>query len=89
MFKKGLILQITSTKLKQQINLLSNVKEDDIIVTKRDKPFAVIIDYDKYTKLMQQLQSQELAKKLNALESLNSFNLGGKDYKEIKSEVKI
>jgi len=82
-------LQITSTKLKQQINLLSNVKEDDIIVTKRDKPFAVIIDYDKYTKLMQQLQSQELEKKLNALESLNSFNLGGKDYKEIKSEVKI
>ena len=82
-------MQITSTKLKQQINLLSTVKDNDIIVTKRDKPFAVIIDYDKYTKLMKQLQSLKLEKKLNALDSLNSFNLGGKDYKEIKSEVKI
>ena len=82
-------MQITSSKLKQQINLLSSVKDSDIVITKRNKPFAVVIDYDKYQQIMNQINIQELEKKLNALNSLNSFNLGGKDYKTIKSEAKI
>ena len=82
-------MQLSSSKLKQQINLLSHAKDEDIIITKRDKPFAVIIDYDKYQQLMKQINNQELEKKLNALDSLNSFNLGAKSYKEIKSEIDI
>jgi len=82
-------MQITSSKLKQQINILSSVRNEDIIITKRNKPFAVVIDYDKYQQIMNQINNQELEKKLNALNSLKSFNLGGKDYKDIKSEAKI
>jgi prevent-host-death family protein len=82
-------MQIASSKLKQQINILSSVRNEDIIITKRNKPFAVVIDYDKYQQIMNQINKQELEKKLNALNSLQSFSLGGKDYKDIKSEVKI
>ncbi len=82
-------MNISATELKQQTHLLNSVKNEDIIVTKRSKPFAVIIDYEKYQKMLQELNSKKIEKKLNALESLNSFNLGGKDYSQIKSEAEI
>ena len=82
-------MRVTSSELKQHINLLSQSKNEDIIITKHDKPFAVIIDYNKYQKLIQKIKKIETTKKLQALETLNSFNLGGKSYKEIKSEAKI
>ncbi len=82
-------MNISATELKQQAHLLNSVKNEDIIVTKRSKPFAVIIDYEKYQKMLQELNSKKIEKKLNALESLNSFNLGGKDYSQIKSEAEI
>lgn len=37
-------MNISATQLKQQSHLLDHVKEEDIIITKWEKPFAVIID---------------------------------------------
>ncbi len=82
-------MNISATQLKQQTHLLNNIKDEDIVVTKRAKPFAVIIDFEKYQKLLHELNSKKIQKKLDALESLSSFNLGGKDYAKIKSEAKI
>ena len=82
-------MHITATQLKQDTHLLSHIKEEDIIITKRSKPFAVIVDYEKYNELSKDIQQSQTQKKLNALESLQSFHLGGEDYKQIKSEVKI
>jgi len=82
-------MNITATQLKQDTHLLSYAKDEDIIITKRSKPFAVVIDYEKYMELTQDIQKAKIQKKLDALESLESFHLGGKSYKEIKSEVKI
>lgn len=80
-------MNITATQLKQQIHLLSHIKEEEIVVTKRDKPFAVIVDYDKYNKLVKESQKKQIKKKLAVLDSIKSFKLGGKDFKEIKGEM--
>jgi len=45
-------MTITSTQLKQNTYLLDNVKKEDIIITKRDRPFAVILDIERYDKLV-------------------------------------
>lgn len=82
-------MNLTATQLKQDTHLLSHVKEEDIVITKRSKPFAVIVEYNKYLELTQDMQKVKIQKKLDALKSLESFHLGGKSYKEIKSEAKI
>ncbi len=82
-------MNISATELKQQTHLLNSVQQEDIVVTKRSKPFAVIVDYEKYQDILKELNSKKIKKKLEALESLNSFHLGGKDYSQIKSEAKI
>ena len=75
---------LTATQLKQQTYLMDNVKKEDIIITKRDRPFAVIIDVDRYHKLIDENRSHDTKKKLKALESLGSYSLGGKDIDNIK-----
>lgn len=82
-------MQITATQLKQNVNLLANIKDEDIVVTKRDKPFAVIVDYAKYQELISQEQQQEKQRKIKILENLPSWDLGGKDYADIKRDMKI
>jgi len=82
-------MNITATQLKQETHLLSNVINEDIVITKRSKPFAVIIEYEKYEELTKELNDTKTQKKLDALNSLNSFHLGGKDVTEIKREVKL
>lgn len=82
-------MNITATQLKQDSHLLSHVKEEDIVITKRSKPFAVIVDYEKYNALTKEIQKAKIQEKLDALESLQSFPLGGKDYKQIKGEADL
>ena len=82
-------MNISATELKQKTHLLNNIKNEDIVVTKRSKPFADIVDYEKYQELLQELNKKKIEKKLDALNSLKSFNLGGKDYAQIKREAKI
>ena len=79
-------MQISATELKQKTHLLNRI-EEDIIVTKHSKPFAVIIEYEKYRKLQAELGEKENRRKIEALESLGAYRLGGKDFAQIKSEM--
>lgn len=81
------MLTITSTQIKQQTHLLDRVKDEEILVTKRDKPFAVVVSMERYNELVGEQQKREMDKKLEALNSLGSYGLGGKSYKEIKAEA--
>jgi|GEM_PF-4412188 len=45
-------MTLTATQLKQQTYLMDNVKKEDIVITKRDRPFAVIIDIERYDELI-------------------------------------
>ena len=81
-------MQISTTELKQHINILSSVKDEDIILSKRDKPFAVVVDYQKYQDLIKESQEREIEKKLKLLEEVaGSLHLGNKTYKEMKMEM--
>ncbi len=82
-------MEISATELKQKTHLLNHIEEEDIIVTKRSKPFAVIIDYEKYKKLQDELNEKKIRQKIEALESLGSYSLGGKDFAQIKSDAEI
>ncbi len=39
---------ISATEIKQNSVRLQEALRDDILITKRDKPFVVVIDYEKY-----------------------------------------
>jgi len=39
---------ISASKFKQNVSVLQEALTDDILVTKENKPFVVIIDYNKY-----------------------------------------
>lgn len=38
----------TSTHLKQNISILQNALRSDLLITKQNKPFVVVMDYQKY-----------------------------------------
>ena len=42
---------ITATEIKQNSVRLQEALRDDILITKRDKPFVVVMDYEKYIKI--------------------------------------
>ena len=42
---------ITASEIKQNSTLLQNALKGDMLVTKRDKPFVVVVDYDRYIEL--------------------------------------
>ena len=44
---------ITASELKQNSVRLQDALREDLLVTKRDKPFVVVMDYEKY-KLIEQ-----------------------------------
>ena len=46
---------VTASQIKQNSTLLQNALKGDLLVTKRDKPFVVIIDYDRYLELTQKI----------------------------------
>ncbi len=45
-------MTITATQLKQQTYLIDNAIKEDIRVTKRDRPFVVIVDAGRYDELL-------------------------------------
>ena len=45
-------MQITATQLKQQTHLLDRAVVEDIHVTKRNRPFVVIVDAGRYEELI-------------------------------------
>ena len=48
---------ITASDLKQNTMRLQDALRGDMLVTKRDKPFVVVMDYEKYVKLREYLVS--------------------------------
>ena len=42
---------ISASELKQNSIRLQEALRDDLLVTKREKPFVVVMDYEKYKKL--------------------------------------
>lgn len=51
-------MQTTSTTyLKQNISTLQNALRSDLLVTKQNKPFVVVVDYQKYQMLEAKLNS--------------------------------
>ena len=45
------MLIISATQIKQNSMRLQEALRDDILITKRDKPFVVVMDYEKYLKI--------------------------------------
>ena len=45
-------MTITSTQLKQETYLIDNAIKEDILVTKRGRPFVVIMDAKRYEELI-------------------------------------
>lgn len=43
---------VTASDIKQNSTLLQNALKDDMLVTKRDKPFVVVVDYERYQELI-------------------------------------
>lgn len=42
---------ISASEIKQNSVRLQEALRDDLLITKRDKPFVVVMDYEKYLKL--------------------------------------
>ena len=42
---------ISATEIKQNSVRLQEALRDDILITKREKPFVVVMDYEKYIKI--------------------------------------
>jgi len=82
-------MTITATQLKQQTYLLDRAIKEDIQVTKRDRPFVVIVDAQRYEELLQNQKEEkvDIEKKLKALEAMGSYALGGSDIKDIKANM--
>ena len=76
---------LTATQLKQETYLLDSVKKEDIIITKRNRPFAVLVDFERYKALTRDEKGG--ADKIKALKSLGAYHLGGKSAEEIRSEA--
>jgi hypothetical protein len=43
---------VTASEIKKNSTILQNALKGDMLVTKRDKPFVVILDYERYLKLI-------------------------------------
>lgn len=52
-------MTITATQLKQQTYLLDTAIKEDIQVTKRDRPFVVIVDAQRYEELLANQKSEK------------------------------
>ena len=45
-------MTITTTQLRRKVSLANNASKEDIVVTKRGKPFVVIMDDKRYEELI-------------------------------------
>ena len=43
---------VTASQIKQNSTLLQNALRDDLLITKRDKPYVVVLDYQRYQELL-------------------------------------
>ena len=83
-------MTITASQIKQNSSVLQKALKEDIVVTKRDEPFVVIVDYDKYLEisaLAEKYKREHISQKLanrwlsSAKESEKSLDAGDIDFK--------
>ena len=43
---------VTASEIKQNSTILQNALRDDMLITKRDKPFVVVVDFKRYQELI-------------------------------------
>ncbi len=55
--KKEFVMKtVSASEIKQNSTLLQNALREDLLITKRDKPFVVVIDYERYQTLVAPLE---------------------------------
>ena len=64
-------MTITATQLKQQTYLIDNAIKEDIKVTKRDRPFVVIVDAKRYEELLKNQKDREKEQRLKELKRIS------------------
>jgi prevent-host-death family protein len=63
---------ITASDLKQNTMRLQDALREDLLVTKRDKPFVVVMDYEKYKVLEKYINKIANDETYRAIENLEN-----------------
>jgi prevent-host-death family protein len=61
--KKEEAMKVTASQIRQNSSLLQEALKEDILVTKRERPFVVIMDYRKYEAILEELRNYREAEK--------------------------
>jgi len=78
-------MTITATQLKQQTYLLDTAIKEDIQVTKRDRPFVVIVDAQRYEELL----ANQKTEKRDTKALLEEFDRLSKNVSVIDKDIDI
>jgi len=78
-------MTITATQLKQQTYLLDTAIKEDIRVTKRDRPFVVIVDAKRYEELL----ANQKEEKRDTKALLKEFKRLSKNVSKIDADIDI
>jgi len=76
-------MTITATQLKQQTYLLDSAIKEDIQVTKRDRPFVVIVDAKRYETLL----ANQVEEKRDTKALLEAFKKESKNVSVMKDKT--
>ena len=89
---------ITATQIKQNSGILQKALLEDIVVTKREQPFVVIVEYDKYLEMERLIQRYGEEKRTQTMQNVwlasakeSESVMGGDDkelYRAINAEAK-
>jgi prevent-host-death family protein len=63
---------VTASELRQNSMLLQNALREDLLITKRDKPFVVVMDYQKYQELEKYINKIANDETYRAIENLEN-----------------
>jgi len=79
--QKEILVQIAVSELKQHVHLLDEAKVEDIEVTKRGRPFVVVVDAGRYQKLIANSKDKKMEEKTfdDALKEATGLMKGIKD----------
>jgi len=78
-------MTITATQLKQQTYLIDNAIKEDIRVTKRDRPFVVIVDARRYDELLENQKEDKRDTKV----LLEEFQRSSKNVSKVDPNIDI
>ncbi|BDY11896.1 type II toxin-antitoxin system Phd/YefM family antitoxin [Hydrogenimonas cancrithermarum] len=82
-------MKITATQIKQNSAILQEALKEDIVVTRHEKPFVVIVGYEKYREMESLAQRYKEEKKARSMQSLwlNSAKESEKSLNEEDEEL--